>query len=57
MHWNPPMEGNDPDIFAIGPKLVLRKKIKTQQDFLKLDDNFHKFIRKREFYTFSVLKV
>jgi hypothetical protein len=34
-----------------------QKKIKTQQDFLKLDDNLHIFKRKRQFQTFSVLKV
>ena len=37
--------------------LVLQKSLEAVQDVLKLDNNFHIFIRKRQFETLSVLEV
>ena len=38
-------------------KLVLQEPIKTLQQIIEFDNDFHKFVRRRQFLTFSVLEV
>jgi hypothetical protein len=42
-----------PEIFY--DKLVLQKPIKTLQQILEFDNNFYKFVRRRQLLTFSML--